>query len=189
MMDADHLPTPSDLTEILIHLRGVVAGVELLGTDAQQTFWDDAARALEALPDEDLSLDGVIGTRSAQALGHFLLTMCGPRLAEVMTGVAKEAFSDIMSDQVSALRKSQWDAMIDRRLEATRGTDREGALRVSVLLGRSGQPRVLGKMRRGEDDSLILTPDSGVLDEFYFFSNDVLAISFLDPEIPSEAAS
>jgi hypothetical protein len=136
MTNADRLSTPTDMVELLKYLTRIMRDVESFPDAAQQRFWDEAESALCNLSSDDVLLKGEAGTRSVTVLYNMLLSICGPKLTEMvsgMSGITKEYYENIIAN-MKKMPNSAWDAYLDQKFDETKGTDHEGEIFASVTL-------------------------------------------------------
>jgi len=178
MTDADHLSTPVDMVELLKRLTKIMRDVETLPDVAQQRFWDDTEHHLQETPAEDIRLANV-GARSVTVLYSILVSMCGPKLNEMVNGATKEYYEGLVS-QMKAMASCEWDLFLDQKFDETKGTDHEGSIIASVTLRTVGAV-VWGTLRRVDGDSSLLKLTTDDDREHYFLSKDILKVEITKP--------
>ena len=171
MTDTDRLSTPVDLAGALSRLTLILRDVEALPATAQQHFWNDLHLSVE-----DLRIDADVSLRTVTVLYNILLAMCGPRLTELVNGEVKEYYESMIAQMKEATHR-EWDGFLDQKFEATKATDHEGSLAVSLSL-HTIKDSARGLLRRvdGNPRLLMLTDAEGR--ERYFASKDIITMEF-----------
>ena len=171
MTDTDRLSTPVDLVGALSRLTLILRDVEALPTTAQQHFWNDLHLSVE-----DLRIDADVSLRTVTVLYNILLAMCGPRLTELVNGEVKEYYESMIAQMKEATHR-EWDGFLDQKFEATKDTDHDGSLAVSLTL-HTVKDIARGLLRRvnGNPRLLMLTDAEGR--ERYFASKDIITMEF-----------
>jgi hypothetical protein len=180
MTDTDRLSTPADLVDVLGRLTTILRDVEALPATAQQSFWDDLH-----MPAEDLRIDADVGIRTVSVLYNILVTMCGPRLTELVNGDAKEYYESIIA-QMKEVTHREWDAFLDQKFEEAKGTDHEGSVTGAVTI-HTAKDLGRGLLRR-VDGGLKLLKLTSETDgrERYFASKDIIMMEFeKTPTVPA----
>ena len=175
MTDTDRLSTPTDLAESLSHLTEIMRDVETLPDNAQQRFWDDFTRL--QIPIEDLRI-GTISKRSVNILFNLLSTMCGPQLAELVSGELKESYERLIAQTQEALG-GDWDTFLDQKFAEIKGTKNEGRIRVVSVELRSSSIGG-GFLNRIDGVHIMKLTEivGGKPKERYFSSKDIAAVEF-----------
>jgi hypothetical protein len=171
MTDTDRLSTPADLMDILKRLTTILRDVEALPATAQQHFWDDIH-----MPVEDLRIDADVSLRTVTVLYNILVTMCGPRLTELVNGDAKEYYESIICQMKEATHR-EWDAFLDQKFEETKGTDHEGIVFASVTI-HTAKDLGRGFLSRIDGDPRLLKLTDAEGRERYFASKDIIMMEF-----------
>jgi hypothetical protein len=171
MTDTDRLATPADLMDVLRRLTLIMRNVEALPATAQQHFWDDLQ-----MPVEDLRIDADVSLRTVTVFYNLLVTMCGPRLTELVNGDAKEYYESIISQMKEATHR-EWDAFLDQKFEETKGTDHEGSVFASVTI-HTAKNLGRGLLRRIDGDPRLLKLTDAEGRERYFASKDIVMMEF-----------
>jgi hypothetical protein len=170
MTDTDRLATPSDLGDTLKRLTTILREVEALPEPAQQRFWDELR-----VPAEDLRIADA-GMRTVAVLYNIMSAMGGPRLAELVNGEVKEYYERMLAE-MQTMQHHEWEVFLDQKFEASKGTEHEGRIEVTVAihtvrdLGRGFLSRVDGAPKL-----LKLTSTEGK--ERYFASKDIIMMEF-----------
>ncbi len=175
MTDTDLLSTPVDMVELLKRLTTIIRDVETLPDVAQQRFWNDTEHCLMEVSVEDLCLADVIGIRSVTVLYSLLVSICGPKLKEMVNGEAKEHYEGLIS-QMKSMSNCEWDSFLDQMFDNAKGTNHEGGINVSVTLRTVGSIIVGTLSRVGSSSSFLKLTDMriGSDKEYYFLSKDIL---------------
>lgn len=171
MTDTDRLSTPADLADTLTRLTTILREVEALPDPAQQRFWDDLH-----IPVDDLRIAVDVSIRTATVVYHLLSTMCGQRLAELLNGETKEYYNRMLAE-MQTMQEREWDALLDQKFAATKGTDHEGSLAVAVAI--HTLPDIgRGLLSRVEGVPKILKLTSVEGRERFFASKDIGTLEF-----------
>ncbi|HSX23245.1 MAG TPA: hypothetical protein VLE97_10780 [Gaiellaceae bacterium] len=172
MTDTDRLSTPADLVEALKRLTTIMREIEALPDAAQKRFWEELR-----IPATDLRIGADVSLHTANVLYNILSTMCGPRLAEMLNGEVKEYY-DRMLAEMQTMQEREWDALLDQKFAATKGTDHEGSVAVAEVAVHTLREIGGGRLRRvdGAPKLLMLTDEKGR--ERYFPSKDIIALEF-----------
>jgi hypothetical protein len=165
MTDTDRLSTPSDLMDTLKRLTTILREVEALPDPAQQRFWDDLH-----VPIDDLHIATDVGLRTVSVLYNLLNVMCGPRLAELVNGEAKEYYERMLTE-MQTMQHQAWDALLDQKFETAESVMVTAAIHTLRDIGRGLMSRV-----EGAPKLLKLTTDDGR--ERYFASKDIVTLEF-----------
>ena len=192
MTDTDHLSVPTDMVEILKRLTKFMRDAEALPDKAQQHFWDATEHSLEAISSEDLRLDGEASERSVRVLYNILSAICGPQLAELVNGEAKEYYERLLAQMQEVTKRPPWDVFLDQKFDETKGMDHEGRLDVAMVVLSSINNIGRGVLRRVEGNSKLLTlTGNGVMwdgkevpQERYFTSRDIIMMEFAPTPSP-----
>jgi len=174
MTDTDRLATPADLVDTLKRLTTILRETEALPSAAQQHFWDDLH-----MPAGDLRIGADVSLRTATVLYNILSTMCGPRLTELLNGEVKEYY-DRMLAEMQTMQEREWDALLDQKFEAAKGTDHEGSLAVIVAIHALKEIGGLLSRVDGAPKLLKLADTEGR--ERYFASKDIVTLEFKEPK-------
>jgi hypothetical protein len=181
MTDTDRLSTPADMVDLLKRLPAIIRDVEALPDNAQQGFWEDVDHSLQAIPAEDLRLNETVSLRSVHALYNILSAICGPRLAEMVNGEAKEYYERLLTQMQEMTQRPPWEVFLDQKFDETKGTAHEGSLAVTMVVLASIKNIGSGVLRRVGCDSKLLTlsiatvvNDSEVTKERYFTTRDII---------------
>lgn len=170
MTDTDRLATPADMADVLRRLMKILLDLETLPESAQDRFWeDDRHIALE-----DLRIDP-ISMRSVTVLHNILVTMCGPRFAEMVNGEVKDYYERMLA-QVKEGMTREWDVFLDQKFDETLGTDHEGSITARAALATIGSIGA-GSLSR-VSKIFKLTDVNGV--ERYFSSKDIIMMELVD---------
>lgn len=103
--------------------------------------------------------------------------MCGPRLTELLNGEVKEYY-DRMLAEMQTMQEREWDALLDQKFAATKGTDHEGTLAVTVAIHTRKDIGGLLSRVDGAPKLLKLTDVEGK--ERYFASKDIVMLEFME---------
>jgi hypothetical protein len=181
MTDTDHLSTPTDMVKLLKLLPTIMRDVEALPEGAQQRFWEDVDSSLQAIPVEDLRLNDAVSLRSVRVIYSILSTICGPRLAELVNGEAKEYYERLLTQMQEMTQRPPWEVFLDQKFDETKGTTHEGSLAVTMVVLASIKNIGSGVLRRVGCDSKLLTLSiatvvngSEVTKERYFTTRDII---------------
>lgn len=172
MTDTDRLSTPSDLVDTLKRLTTILREVEALPETAQQRFWDDLHMSAE-----DARIGADVSIRTTTVLYNLLNVMCGPRLAELVNGEVKEYYERMLTE-MQTMQHHEWEALLDQKFEAIKGTAHEGSLAVTVAI-HSVKDSNRGLLSRvdGAPKLLKLTSDEGK--ERYFAIKHIAMLEFV----------
>lgn len=171
MTDTDRLSTPSDLVDTLKRLTTILREVEALPEIAQQRFWDDLH-----MPAEDLHIGADVGLRTVTVLYNILNVMCGPRLAELVNGEVKEYYERMLAE-MQTMQHREWEAFLDQKFEAAKGTDHEGSIAVTVAI-HTVRDIGRGLLSRVDSAPKLLKLTSAEGKERYFASKDIIMMEF-----------
>jgi hypothetical protein len=165
MTDTDRLSTPSDLGDTLKRLTTILREVEALPETAQQRFWDDLR-----VPVEDLHIATEVGMHTVSVVYNLLTVMCGPRLAELVSGESKEYYERMLTE-MQTMQQREWDAFLDQKFATTKSITVTASIHTLHDIGRGILSRV-----EGAPKLLKFTTDDGR--ERYFASKDIVMLEF-----------
>ena len=117
-----------------------------------------------------------VSLRTATVVYNLLSTMCGARLTELLNGESKEYY-DRMLAEMQTMQEREWDALLDQKFAATKGTDHEGSLAVTVAI-HTLQDIGRGLLSRVEGVPKILKLTNAEGRELYFASKDIVTLEF-----------
>lgn len=172
MTDTDRLSTPADLVSTLTRLGRILRDVEALPDTAQERFWDDLH-----MPAADLHIGANVSLRTVTVVCNILSTMCGPRLAELLNGEVKDYYERMLAE-MQTMQEREWDELLEKKLEESKGTAHEGSIRVAAIAIHSLNDIGRGLLSRvdGAPKLLKLTDAEGR--ERYFASKVIVALEF-----------
>ena len=173
--DTDSLSTPDDAVAVLVVLTKLIRDVEALPEQAQERFWEDAGRSVNALPREEVRIDVPVSARSVRVIYNLIAGIFGQQLIDMVNGDNAKALEQML-DQLrqSADRATEWGTFLDEKFEVAKEAGNEGVIKTAgvylnaLTLGPGSISRV-----EGESNLLKMTCNDN---DRYFASRDIVVM-------------